>query len=83
MVNRGVKLLRLGQTGPRDSRPPISDPKVPMCSTRLRTHVLQVWSKSTVGLLTIARLHGYCNPNPRVGSSGGSETPFYDPSNPT
>ncbi|CAL8157224.1 unnamed protein product [Prunus armeniaca] len=33
----------------------------------------------TVGLLTIAQSDGYLNPNPRVGISGVSGTPFYDP----
>ncbi|CAL2275837.1 unnamed protein product [Prunus armeniaca] len=37
----------------------------------------------TVGLLTIAQSDSYLNPNPRVGISGVSGTPFYDPSNPT
>ena len=42
----GVKLPDLGQTGPRGPQPPNSDLKVPIGSTRSRTHVLQVWSRS-------------------------------------
>ncbi|CAL2252452.1 unnamed protein product [Prunus armeniaca] len=39
-------LPKLGQPGPRGPRPPNSDMKVPIGSTRSRTHVLQFWSRS-------------------------------------
>ncbi|KAI5312401.1 hypothetical protein L3X38_041574 [Prunus dulcis] len=38
-----VKLPKLGQTGSSGPRPPNSDPKVLIGSTRPKTHVLQVW----------------------------------------
>ncbi|KAH0972831.1 hypothetical protein GBA52_024987 [Prunus armeniaca] len=41
----------------RDPRPPISDPEVPMGSTRFRKHLLQVWSE-TNGRITRDRTIG-------------------------
>ena len=57
--------------------------RVPLSSSRLRNHVLQVWSETDDRIDHDREIIKFPNPSPRVRDFGVSGTPIHNPSNPT